>query len=296
MDWVACLRRTVRYIEDNLTSELDIASISRSVYVSPFYLQRGFQMITGCAIGEYIRNRRLYEAALVIARGEERIIDTALRFCYDTPESFSKAFTRFHGATPSAVRADPRLIRTFLPFEINITVTGGSKMNYKLSDCTGFKIIGFQRYFSADDPYGEIPKFWDEFFDEYGQLFAGKKPESAEERAVVENSVGEFGVCIDDVGVDRFRYIIGGRYAGGEVLESMTLFEVPACTLAEFTAVGPLPQSLQSVNTYVFKEWLPGNPDYEMALPFNIEWYSIVGMKDDADYESGVWLPVRSIR
>lgn len=296
MDWVACLRSTVRYIEENLTSDIDIAEISRMVFVSPFYLQRGFRMITGCSIGEYIRSRRLYEAALVIARGEERIIDTALRFGYDTPESFSKAFTRFHGAAPSAVRSDPRLIRTFLPFEINITVTGGSKMDYSVAESSGFSIIGFQRYFSADDSYGEIPKFWDWFFDEYGGLFTGKKPESAEECAVSDNCIGEFGVCIDDIGDGRFRYIIGGRCTGGEIPESMTVFEVPPCTLARFTATGPLPESLQAVNTCVFKEWLPGNPDYEMAAPFNIEWYSADGMKDDEDYQSGVWIPVRSIR
>lgn len=54
-----------------------------------------------------------------------------------------------------------------------------------------------------------------------------------------------------------------------------------------------MPGTLQSVNTKIFNEWLPGNEEYEIAMGANIEWYSAEGNTSDADYESAIWLPVK---
>ena len=86
--------------------------------------------------------------------------------------------------------------------------------------------------------------------------------------------------------------MIAGIYKGGPVPLGLTTVHIPAAQWAKFRCVGPLPGSLQSVNTKVFSEWLPGNPDYEPSMELNLEWYSL----DDStspDYESGIWLPVK---
>ena len=129
MEWITCLKETLRYIEDNLRAEVDIGSAAKHVFVSPYHLQRGFQIVTGCTIGEYIRNRRLYEAARELTETDARILDVALRWGYDTPESFTKAFTRFHGVTPVQVRQGA-CVRSFLPLNIRIIVQGGNHMAY----------------------------------------------------------------------------------------------------------------------------------------------------------------------
>lgn len=294
MEWISCMKRTLAYIEDNLPGEVDIAKLSNEVYVSPMYLQKGFQILTGYSLGEYIRNRRLYEAALALADTDEKVINIALRCGYDTPESFSKAFTRFHGATPTAVRRDRSLIRRFLPIKLHIEITGGNKLNYTVSPMWGFRLIGFERVFDSETAYVEIPKYWDEICEKYCTgIYAGKAPANACEQAIIDNCIGEYAVCIDDIGPGKFRYLIAGKYTGGEVPEGMTLVELPGGEWAKFKCVGALPDALQTLNTQVFNEWLPGNPDYELRGMYNIEWYNCDIDKDQPNYESGIWLPVK---
>ena len=297
MEWIGCLKETLRLIEEGLRGKFDIGTVSAQLYVSPFYLQKGFQIMTGFSVGEYIRNRRLYEAARELASSDRRVIDVAADYGYDTPESFTKAFVRFHGVSPLAVRKDPTRIRPFLPLNIRIELTGGNKMNYVISPMWGFKVIGFERVFSYENAYTEIPKFWDEICEKYctHTIYAGLAPSCPEEQAIIDNCIGEYGVCIDDVGDGKFRYLIAGRYTGGEVPDGMKTFEFPTGEWAKFTCIGPVPDSLQALNTHVFKEWLPGNPDFEMAGYYNIEWYSCDGEKTDADYQSGIWLPIRRL-
>ena len=90
----------------------------------------------------------------------------------------------------------------------------------------------------------------------------------------------------------RFRYLVAGRYTGGEVPEGMTLYEFPEMEWAKFLCRGSMPGALQSVNTKIFREWLPENPDYEIAMGANIEWYG-EGDIWSPDYESAIWIPVK---
>lgn len=295
MEWITCVREALAYMEENLENEIDVADVANHVFISPFYLQKGFQILTGYSIGEYLRNRRLYAAAIALSQPREKVIDVALRYGYDTPESFSKAFTRFHGHSPSAVRRDPGLIRQFLPLKIHIEVMGGSKMNYVVSPMWGFKVIGFERIFSQETAYREIPEFWNEICEKYCNhtIYAGFPPSNPYEQAIIDNCIGEYGICIDDIGTGKFRYLIAGRYTGGDVPEGMKLFEFPFGEWAKFRCTGPIPEALQTLNTQIFREWLPGNAEFELAGPYNIEWYSCDGNQTDADYQSGIWLPVK---
>ena len=295
MDWLACVRMAIDFMEEHLREDIGVAEAARQAYVSPFFLQRGFSLMTGCGLGEYLRSRRLYEAALDLQRTDDKVIDIALRYGYDTPESFAKAFSRFHGLTPSQARAGQGPIRAFLPLKISVTVQGGSQMDYKIAPMFPFRVIGFERELDSETAYAEIPKFWDEICEKYASnVYAGNAPANPCERAVAENCIGEYGVCIDDAGPGRFRYLIAGRYAGGEVPEGMALCEFPRGEWAVFPCIGPVPEAIQSVNTRIFTEWLPGNPDYELRGNATVEWYDCVnGEKTDADYRSAVWLPVK---
>ena len=107
MDWTESLRRAVDFMEKNLLENISPDDVAKAVCISPFYLERGFKVMTGFSIGEYIRNRRLYLSALDILSGSEKVIDIALKYGYDTPESYTKAFTRFHGVSPVQLRKEP---------------------------------------------------------------------------------------------------------------------------------------------------------------------------------------------
>ncbi|MBR3400924.1 MAG: AraC family transcriptional regulator [Parasporobacterium sp.] len=294
MEWLTGIRTAIEYMEEHLEDDISAQDVADRVYLSSFFLQRGFALMTGFGIGEYLRSRRLYQAALDLKETDDKIIDIALRYCYDTPESFAKAFSRFHGATPTQVRAGAP-VHVFLPLKINITIQGGSQMDYKITPMFPFKVIGFQKEFDMETAYAQIPEFWDEITGKYAaNVFAGNAPANPYEQAVIDYGIGEYGVCIDDLGSSRFRYLIAGKYTGGAVPEGMVVYEFPQSDWAVFNCIGPLPEALQSVNTRIFQEWLPGNPEYEICGNANIEWYDPTN-KDtsDPDYRSAIWIPVK---
>ena len=294
MEWLSAIRAAIDYMEKHLTDDISAQDVAGQVFLSPFFLQRGFSLMTGYGIGEYLRNRRLYQAALDLQKTDEKVIDIALRYCYETPESFTKAFARVHGATPTQVR-EGAAVNVFLPLTIKLSIQGGHQMEYKITPMFPFKVIGFQKVFENETAYAEIPKFWDEICEKYAfNVYAGNAPANPYEQALMDNCIGEYGVCIDDIGGGKFRYLVAGKYTGGDVPEGMALYEIPKSDWAVFDCIGPIPETLQTVNTRIFSEWLPANPDYELCGNASVEWYDCVnGEKTDPDYHSAIWLPVR---
>ena len=295
LEWLESIRKSINYIEHHLLEENVSEMIAREVYMSPFYLQKGFKLITGYSISEYMRNRRLYLSALDIIASKSKIIDIAYNYGYNTPESFTKAFYRFHGFTPLQIKTDPMKLKVFLPLKISISIQGGNDMNYVVEKVENFKVIGFQREFEFESSHQEIPKFWGEIFSQYIKtLHAKEKPENEIEEAICNYNIGDYGVSIDDIGRGgKFRYIIAGEYTDGNVPLGMSVYEFPDMEWAKFSCNGPIPGAIQSVNAKIFSEWLPGNLEYEIAMGANIEWYSKEGDTKDLEYESQIWIPVK---
>jgi AraC-like DNA-binding protein len=132
VNWIQCLSKAINYIEEHITEDISVDEISNQAYTSSSHFQLVFHVVMGMTIGEYIRNRRLSLAAQDLLKPNSRIIDVAMRYQYDTQESFSKAFTRFHGIPPSKVQRGN--IRLFHPLTIHITIQGGFDMSHKLID------------------------------------------------------------------------------------------------------------------------------------------------------------------
>ena len=122
MEWITSLRQSVDYMESHMLENIEVLDVAKEVHISPFYLAKGFKIMTGYSISEYMRCRRLYLAALDVLTGREKVIDIAYKYGYDTPESFTKAFSRFHGISPSQVKKDTGKIRTFLPLKISMSI------------------------------------------------------------------------------------------------------------------------------------------------------------------------------
>ncbi|MBO4888356.1 MAG: AraC family transcriptional regulator [Firmicutes bacterium] len=292
MEWLTSIRSAIDFMEKHLEEDISAQDVADQVYLSSFFLQKGFSLMTGYGIGEYIRSRRLYKAALDLKNTKERVIDIALKYGYETPESFSKAFSRFHGVTPVQAQGGAA-IRTFLPLKIEISVQGGSQMDCRIMTMDPFTVIGYEKEFDSETAYQEIPKFWNIFLEKFADgIFSGKEPACAEEKAIIDNRIGEYAICVDDIKGGRFRYLIAGMYMGGEVPEGMTIYEVPKTDWAVFSCVGPLPDTLQDLNTRIYKEWLPGNPEYELCGNATVEWYG-AGDTTSKDYQSAIWIPVK---
>ena len=277
MELVESLNFALQYIERHLLDETDSAEAARHIGLSRFYLERTFAALTGMSVSEYIRARRLTLAAQELITGEQKVIDLALKYGYDTPESFTKAFSRFHGVTPTVARRMSTLLRCQNPLAISIKMEGVNIMNYKMEQMDAFKVVGLEQNFHMDSSQQEIPKFWHTFF----------------EQGMHEKVVPMFGICFDADANGNFPYMIGEVLQPGKAVpEGMTVRELPAHLWARFACVGPMPGAIQSITRQIYSEWLPTNGTYEVAQYVEIEMYS-EGDTTSNDYYSEVWIPVK---
>lgn len=148
MDWIDGIQRAINYIEDNLTGDIDYEQAARESFSSPYHFQRLFGILCGCTLGEYIRARRLTLAGAELASGRIRVIDAALKYGYDSPDSFAKAFYRFHGVLPSQAKNGAPL-KSFSRLSFKITLEGGKIMNYRIETMPGLCLTGFKRRFTG---------------------------------------------------------------------------------------------------------------------------------------------------
>jgi len=268
--WTEGIQNAVQYIEDNLTEELCIEDIAAKAYVSPFYFQKIFNVLCGFTVGEYIRNRRLTLAAEELSRTDVKVIDTAMKYGYDSPDSFTRAFMKFHGISPSAAKKKGAEIKCFAPLKIKLTLEGGSMIDYKIVEKSAFTIMGKCRMFNADTSYTEIPKFWAEHYSNGGG----------------EIIKGMFGACVDGDGKD-FNYFIADLYfPWNEIPEGCTTKTFDEGLWAVFPYHGECPKALQDVNTKIWSEWLPNCKEYELSGNYNLEVY--------LDQKFGeIWVPVK---
>jgi TPR repeat protein len=91
-NWIDGLQRALAYIEAHLADELATEDAAREACVSPFHFQRLFGAVCGVTVGEYIRLRRLTLAGGELSRGGSRVMDVAIKYGYDSPDSFARAF------------------------------------------------------------------------------------------------------------------------------------------------------------------------------------------------------------
>lgn len=150
MEWANAISTAIGYIEENITEDLTAENIARQVNISPFYFQRGFGMLCGFTITEYIRNRRLALAAEVLSCGAA-VIETAVKYGYDSPDSFAKAFYRFHGITPSTARKNLTMLKTFAPLKIKLSLEGGCIMDYRIVKKESFIVMGTLKKFTYEN-------------------------------------------------------------------------------------------------------------------------------------------------
>lgn len=154
MDWITGLQRAIDYVEAHLTEEIDYEAVAAESFSSSFHFQRVFSLLCGYTLGEYIRSRRLTLAGTELARDKAKVIDVALKYGYDSPDSFAKAFQKFHGITPSQARADGSMLKTFSRLSIKISLEGGSMMNYRIEEKPEMILTGYKKHFSGV-PMGE---------------------------------------------------------------------------------------------------------------------------------------------
>lgn len=287
MNWIKSFQRSIDFIEDNLADTLDMARIAGVMNVSPFYYQRIFAILCGITVGEYIRNRRLSLAGSDLMRSDERIIDIALRYGYDTPEGFSRAFARFHGASPSEVRKG-KPVRSFARLSVAITMKGGNTMDYKIVKKQAFKVIEKRsvQTVSENRNLQTIPKFWE---DARKDGTVERLLELTSDKAFI------FGICYNNPHTEEttFDYSLAVLAdEDAEIPEGFSVSEIPARTWVVFECCGAMPDAIQQLWHKIASEFFPSS-GYEPTYEFDIEAYTD-GDMTSPNYKSEIWVPINN--
>lgn len=122
MEWAEAISEAIKYIESHITEDITMYEVADHVNISPFYFHKGFSILCGYSIAEYIRNRRMALAGEELITSDITVMELAMKYGYDSPDSFTKAFSRFHGYTPLAVRKNKTMIKTFAPLKLTISL------------------------------------------------------------------------------------------------------------------------------------------------------------------------------
>lgn len=286
MDWITGIQNAINYIEEHLTEEIDYEIVAKEAACSSFYIQRIFSILCGMTLGDYIRNRRLTLAGNELCAADNKVIDIALKYGYKSPESFTRAFLRFHGVTPSEAKKDGSKLKSFSRLSVKITLSGGNIMDYKVIEKEAFDIIEKVEAHTIEDSENakSIPGFWTR---SHNDGTVKKLLDTTTDRTYI------FGVCYGNLpkNAKTFDYSIVAKCNKNTVApKGFRKNTIPARTWAVFECKGAMPNAMQDMWHKIVSEFFPASsyqPTYEMDTEAYTE-----GNMDSPDYRSEIWVPV----
>ncbi|MDO4495068.1 MAG: AraC family transcriptional regulator [Clostridiaceae bacterium] len=289
MDQITAIQRAIDYTEAHLTDEIDYEAAAREAASSVFHFQRLFSMLCGYTLGDYIRMRRLSLAADELQRTGGKIIDIALKYGYDTPESFSRAFTRFHGITPTQARRGSN-IKSFSRLSVKLILDGGNLMDYRIEKRDAFKLICRKKQVNkpqGDTATADISAFW-------GECSTDGTMEKLCKYASFDNLRGILGVCFSgEMANSGFPYGIGAEYNGAPLTDGgFDIVEIPAHTYAVFQCKGKMPDAFKETYKKICTEFFPQSSTYEYGNGIELEVYPSADVQNP-DYTCEIWIAVK---
>lgn len=161
MDWLDRMNSAMEYIETNLADNISYDKIAQIACCSTYHFQRMFPFITGVSLSEYIRRRRLTLAAFELQTTDVKVIDVAMKYGYDSPEAFSRAFKNLHGIIPISVRDKGVSLKAYPRMSFHISIKGDIEMNYRIEQKRSFEMFGVYGLISSDmkTAFSEVPQF-----------------------------------------------------------------------------------------------------------------------------------------
>lgn len=268
MDWIERINSAVDYIEANLDKEISYERIAQIVGCSVYNFQRMFSYIADKPLSEYIRGRRLTMAAFDVINTQDKIIDIAMKYGYDSPDSFTRAFQKFHGVLPSKARNETVSLKSCPKISFQITIKGGTYMNYQIEQWPAFTVSGFKHRICTNDAFNIIPQIWDTAWKDGTMNSMIELFKQADYRPAGFLGISAGGKWGNSEEMDYYlavtTYVDVSECNKVAPLDAMSTFEFPEATWAIFEANGELPDAVQQVYKKFYSEWLP-NSGYELA-------------------------------
>lgn len=283
MEWLQNLSNAIEYIENNLDKEIAYDEAANIACCSTYYFQRMFTYVAGISLSEYIRRRRMTQAAFELQTSDSKVLDVALKYGYTSPTSFNRAFQSVHGMPPISAKVQGNILNAYLPIRFSVNITGGKIMPFRIEEKEAMHIVGIPIPLTLDmaENQRNVPPFWEQTFknNKYSEIcnLSNKSPQ------------GILGITVCQ-SADEFYYYIA---AATDKLtpKDMFSYEIPAATWVVFENTGPFKESIQNIFKRFLTEWLPFSGYTYAELP-DIEVYPISEEKQKTGH-SEVWIAVK---
>lgn len=283
MEWLKKLSAAIDYIENNLDGDISYEEAAEIACCSTFYFQRIFSYVAGISLSEYIRRRRMTQAAFDLQRTGAKVIDVALKYGYTSPTSFNRAFQSIHNITPAAARRAGNTLNAYPAIRFSVQITGGIPMSYHIAQKPPMRMVGVRIPLVEDmeENFRMIPKFWKSvlnsgLFSEVCNL-SNQSPK------------GILGISVYENPQNFFYYIAAAT--DKPVPSGMFEFQIPSATWAVFENKGYFKENVQSVFRRFYTEWLPFS-GYEYAGLPDVEVYPIC-QETPVSGHSEVWIAIK---
>lgn len=300
MEWILGIQRAIDYIEAHLEDEIDYEAVAKESYSSSYHFQRIFSILCGYTLGEYIRSRRLTLAGEDLSQKQLKVIDVALKYGYESPDSFAKAFQKFHGITPSMARADGTNLRSFTRLSIKISLEGGNMMNYRMEEMPAMTLTGIKRKFTGV-PFGEARE------KQEGAMFLSTRAAQWMLLGATKEHMTHYCIVknIDDDGYDFYiaapldpfiaKNLYNPEVTGIDFMERFAFetVEIPAATYAVFEtekSTCAVPEYFD-IRRRIVSEWLPSS-GYQLADSPEIAKYHLTHHPNRNGRYNEIWIPV----
>ncbi|HAR86354.1 MAG TPA: AraC family transcriptional regulator [Clostridium sp.] len=294
MDWLKRMNCALDYVENNLLSEIDMNVVAQMACCSSYNFQKMFSFITEISLVEYIRRRRLTLAAFEIQNSDVKIMDVALKYGYESPVSFTRAFQSLHGIVPSLAREGGVILKAYPRISFQISIKGESEMEYRIETKEAFDIFGIETIGSSisDERYQSPAQLWQKCHREglYEKLFtdSGDLPSFMPQDLCKIHGAVNYRKTEDNT----FPYILCCFIGNNSNTEGYIMEHIPAQTYAVFPSkrfkwdenIGAILTTLQK---RFYSEWLPTS-NYEKIDGAEFEIYG--GTKVYGYIE--IWYPV----
>ncbi|MEG7940230.1 AraC family transcriptional regulator [Bacillus pacificus] len=277
MDSLKNMNAAMRYIENNLTNEINFKEVAKLAYCSEYHFKRMFSFLAGISLSEYIRCRRLTLAAFELKNSDAKVIDVAIKYGYNSPDSFSRAFQNLHGITPSEARNSSHSLKAYSPMTFQLSIQGGNEMNYRIEEKEPFRIIGITK---------RVPIVFNGVNEEIASMWNRLNPKSIQTLKSLSNMAPN-GIISASTNFSE-----GRMEEKGELDHYIGVATTKDCPeqFAQLEAVGPFPETLQNIWGRIYSEWFPSS-NYELAEGPEILWNE---QKDTSspNFKSEIWIPV----
>lgn len=298
MEWLSKMNSALDYIENNLTGQISLDEVAKMACCSSYNFQRMFSFITDVTLAEYIRRRRLTQAALELQNTDIRVIDIAVKYGYNSSTSFARAFATLHGMTPKEARYPGVQLKAYPKISFNISIKGEKEMDYRIETKEAFSIFGIETKGSLTNQEGYLTpaQLWQECHrnGEYERLFSnsGDLPSFVSQDLCKIHGVENYSKVENNM----FSYMLFSFESDNSKTDGYKVVHIPSQTYAifpseKFSWNEDFGKVLTNLQKRFYTEWLP-TANYERAEGANFEIYG--GTADYGYIE--LWYPIIKAR